>query len=161
MKSLLLPLAIFSSALLFAQEVITKDIIRINTKEKNAKTILFVSHTTNQDSYYIINASNETSKDFSKCKWTSRLSENEFKYFVDELTNIELGSTFECSLFKLRYKKEKINIKFNNTKCISEHKTFYFQESCNRALTFVLYKNQLESVNTRLNNVIDEQLAKK
>ena len=160
MKSLLLPLAIFSSVVLFAQEV-TKDILSINTREKNAKTILFESQTTNQDSYYTIKARNETSKDFSKCKWSSRFSENEFKYFVDELTNIELGSTFECSLFKLRYKNEKINIKFNNTKCTSEHRTFYFQESCNRSLTFVLYKNQLESVTTRLNNAIDEQLAKK
>jgi hypothetical protein len=161
MKSLLLPLAIFSSVVLFAQEVITKDIVYITTKEKNSKTILFTKKITNKETSFSLEANNETSKDYSKCKWVTDMSARELKYFVDELTDIELGSTFECSLFKLRYKNNKINIKFNNTKCTSEHKMFYFQESCNRSLTFVLYQNQLEVVANSLNNAIGEQLAKK
>lgn len=161
MKALLLSSSILISTFLIAQDVIKHEIFTIKTTEKNAKTILFESETSKQDSYYVIKAKNETSKDFGKCKWISRLSVSEFKYFLDVLTNIEGGTTFESSLFNVKYKNNKINVKFNNTKCTSEHRIYYFQESCNRSLTFVLYQNQFLEMINGLNNAMNEEIVKK
>ena len=82
-------------------------------------------------------------------------------YFLDALTSIEEGSTFECSLFVLRYKTNKLMIKFNKTKCTSEHKTHYFQKSCNRSLNFVLHKNQIIEVVNILQNNLEKHFVKK
>jgi len=162
MKSLLLLfLSIFSSVVLLAQAVITKNIISIDTQEKNAKTILFAKQLTNSSTSFLLKAKNETSKDYSKCKWESTLSKDELEYFVDALEVIELGTDFECSLFKLKYKKNKLNVQFNDTKCTSEHKIYYFQKSCKRALSFVLKPNQLDMVINKLDHALnDNQLAK-
>ncbi|MAW20971.1 MAG: hypothetical protein CMD16_01075 [Flavobacteriales bacterium] len=161
MKKMSLLLAIISSISLFSQEIITKEIFTLQTKEKNSKTILFSSQERSQDFYYIIKAKNETSKDFSKCKWLSRLSVGDFMYFLDALASIEEGSTFECSLFLLKYKNNKLNIKFNKTKCTSEHKTHYFQKSCNRSLNFVLYESQIKDIINKLQENLDNHLVKK
>ena len=40
----------------------------------------------------------------------------------------------------------KIKVKFKKTKCISDHKVFYFQESCNRSLNFIIYQQQIEGI---------------
>ena len=110
MKSLLLPLAIFSSVVLFSQEIITKDIVSINTKEKNSKTILFAKKISNNKTSFILEANNKTSKDYSKCKWVTDISSGELKYFVDELVALEPGISFESSLFHIIYKKDKIKV---------------------------------------------------
>ena len=161
MKSLLLPLAIFSSVVLFAQEIITKDIVSINTKEKNSKTILFTKKISNNKTSFILEANNKTSKDYSKCKWVTDISSGELKYFVDELVALEPGISFESSLFHIIYKKDKIKVKFIDTKCTSEHKTHYFQESCKRTLQFVLLPQQVLTLNSSINKELDNKLVQK
>ena len=157
MKALILPFAIFSSVALYAQAIITKNIISIDTKEKNAKTIIFAKKHTEYNTYFVLQAKNETSKDFSKCKWTSNLTQDEVAYFANALSEIEKGTTFECSLFILKYKKNRINVSFNNTKCTSEHKIYYFQKSCKRSLSFILHTNQIVDIISSLNNALNKE----
>jgi len=161
MKSLLLPLAIFSSVVLFSQEIITKDIVSINTKEKNSKTILFAKKISNNKTSFILEANNKTSKDYSKCKWVTDISSGELKYFVDELVALEPGISFESSLFHIIYKKDKIKVKFLDTKCTSEHKTHYFQESCKRTLQFVLSPQQSITLSSSINKELNNSLVQK
>ena len=157
---LLLFLSLFSSVVLLAQAVITENIISIDTYEKNAKTILFAKQFTNSNTSFLLKAKNETSKDYNGCKWVSTLSKDEIEYFVDALEVIELGTDFECSLFKLKFKKDILNIQFNNTRCTSEHKTHYFQKSCKRSLSFILKLNQLNMLIDKLNHALnDDRLA--
>tara|TARA_B100000902_G_C27193411_1_gene855124 strand:- start:608 stop:1054 length:447 start_codon:yes stop_codon:yes gene_type:complete len=146
---------------LLAQEVIIKDIISIDTHEKNAKTILFAKKVANSSTSFLLKAKNETSKDYSKCMWESTFSKDEIEYFVDALEVIELGTEFECHLFKLKYKKDKLNVHFNDTKCTSEHRIYYFQKSCKRSLSFVLKTDQLDFLINKLDHALnDNQLAK-
>lgn len=158
---LLLFLSIFSSVVLLAQEVITKNIISIDTHEKNAKTIIFAKQLINSNTSFLLKAKNETSKDYNGCKWVSTLSKDELRYFVDALEFIELGTDFECSLFKLKFKKDRLNIQFNDTRCTSEHKIYYFQKSCKKSLSFVLKPNQLDMLINKLDYALnDDRLAK-
>ena len=155
-RLLLLFLSIFSSVVLLAQEVITKNIISIDTYEKNTKTILFAKQLANSNTSFLLKAKNETSKDYNGCKWLSTLSKDELEHFVEALETIELGADFECSLFKLKSKKDRLNVQFNNTKCTSEHKIYYFQKSCKRSLSFILKLNQLDMLIDKLNHALND-----
>jgi len=161
MKPLFLFLSIFISVQLLSQEVITQNIITIDTQEKNKKTVLFAKQLTNLNASFLLKAMNKTSKDYTGCKWVSTLSEDEVEYFADALENIEVGTDFECSLFKLKSKKNRINVEFKNTRCTSEHKLYYFQESCKRSLSFVLKFDQLDILINKLNDALnDDRLVK-
>ena len=161
MKSLLLSITICTSLLVQSQTTITKDIVSITTQEKNSKTILFTKKISNNKTSFVLKVNNETSKDYSKCKWVTDVSDGELKYFVDELVALELGMSFECSLFHLVHKKNKIKVKFIDTKCTSEHKTYYFQESCKRTLQFVLLPQQVLTLNSSINKELDNRLVQK
>ena len=156
MKKLLLPIAIFSSVVLFAQTVTTKNIISINTYEKNVKTILFQKQTSDNKISFILKAENNSSKEFTQCKWITTLSKDELIYFVDALEALEVGSSLKSSLFNFFYEKNKIKIQIKNSKCTSGHKMYYFQESCNRALSFVILANEASKIVSFLKQTIRE-----
>lgn len=156
MKSMLLCLSIFSSFLLLAQEVFTKNFFSINTEERNSKKVVFSKKYTDSSSSFLLTVKNERSKDYTGCKWISTLSNNELDYFVDALNNIEEGVDFECPLFTLKYKRNRINVNFKHTKCTSEHKLYYFQKSCKRTLSFVLKNDQIPDIVNKLNSALNE-----
>ena len=112
MKKLFLPIAICSSFLLFAQQIITKSIISFNTHERNSKTVLFEKQDLDHNINFLLKAENKTSKDFTKCKWITSLSQDQLIYFIDVLENLEAGSSVESRLFNFVYKKNKIKIGF-------------------------------------------------
>ena len=91
MKKILIPIFFFCSFILSAQETLTKDIIAFNTIEKNEKTILFSKQTTSNSINYVLSAENKTSKDFNKCKWVSRLTNQELESFAVTLAKIKQG----------------------------------------------------------------------
>ena len=148
-KSLILILLLLSFAL-SAQETLTKDIIVFNTIEKNKKTITFSKQTTSNNINYVLNAKNKTSKDFNKCQWASSLTQKELYYFAITLAKIKQGEEIKTNFCTLRSKNNRIYIRFNDTKCTSEHKTHYFQKSCNRELSFIVQQNQTEELTKAL-----------
>lgn len=157
MKKLILPLlAIFSSVVLFAQGITTKEIISIDTYGKNVKTILFEKKTSENSISFALKAENKSSKDFAKCKWITSLSKEELMCFVDALEDFEVASSLENSLFNFIYKKNKIKIQIKDTKCTSEHKVYYFQKSCNRALSFIILANEIPEIISGLKQSIRE-----
>ena len=156
MKSMLLCLSIFSSFLLLAQEVITKNIFSVNTEGRNSKKVIFSKKFTDSSSSFLLVVKNERSKDYTGCKWISNLSKNELDYFVSALDNIEEGIDFECPLFTLKYKRNRINVDFKHAKCTSEHKLYYFQKSCKRTLSFVLKNDQIPALVDKLNGALNE-----
>ena len=161
MKKTLIPILFLCSFLLSAQEILTKDIIAFNTIEKNEKTILFSKQTTSNIINYVLNAENKTSKDFNKCKWVSRLTKKELEYFAVTLLKINERETIETNFITLKFKNEKIHVYFKNTKCTSEHKTHYFQQSCNRELSFIVEKTQIEELTKTLIKDIEQDVLVK
>ena len=156
MKPLLLFISIFISCQLLSQEVITHKIIAIDTQEKNKKTVQFSKQLTNLNTSFLLKAMNKKSKDYTGCKWVSNLSEDDVEHFADALDNIEGGTNFECSSFKLKCKKNRINIEFKDARCTSEHKLYYFQESCKRSLSFVLKLDQIDMLINKLNGALND-----
>lgn len=143
MKKLLLPLALFITISVLPQAITTSKITSINTLARNSKTIFFFKQVSNSNTSFLLKAMNESSKDFTKCKWITSLTHSEFSLFVNKLDLLENGVDFDCSSFRINYRKDKVVINIHDTKCTSEHKTFYFQESCNRKLTFSLRADQI------------------
>ena len=156
MKKILFPIAILSTIALFSQVQTTKSIVRINTYEKHVKTILFEKRTLENNISFVLNAENKSSKDFTKCKWITLLSKEELAFFVDALENLQVGSSLDNPLFNFIYKKNKIKINIKKSKCTSEHKIYYFQQSCNRALSFVILDNEVSEIVSKLKYSIGE-----
>ncbi len=46
---------------------------------------------------------NESSKDFTKCKWITSLTHSELSLFVNKLDLLENGVDFDCSSFRINY----------------------------------------------------------
>ena len=156
MKKIILPILIFSFVLLFGQGKVTQYIISIITHEKNSKKILFEKETSDHDISFVLKAENQSSKDFTKCKWITLFSVEELIDFLDVLENIDIGSSVESSVFKIIYKKNRIKVEIKNTKCTSEHKVYYFQKSCNRALSFIILPNETSEIISVLKQTITE-----
>ena len=161
MKKTLIPILFLCSSVLSAQAILTKDIITFNTIEKNEKTILFSKQTTSNNISYIVRAENKTSKDFNKCKWASSLTSKKLKYFAMQIEEIKQGETMETNLFTLKAKNNRVRVYFKNTKCTSEHKTHYFQKSCNRALSFIVQQDQIEELTKALIKDIEQDVLVK
>jgi hypothetical protein len=156
MKKLILPILISSFFLSFGQENITKDVLRINTHERNSKNILFEKKTSVDDISFVLKAENQSTKDFTKCKWITLLSAEELIDFLDVLENIDIGSSVENSVFKIAHKKNRIKVQIKNTKCTSEHKVYYFQQSCKRELSFIILPNETSEIISVLKKTIVE-----
>ena len=158
MKKILILTFLLCSFVLSAQETLIKDIIAFNTIEKNEKTILFSKQTTSNSINYVLSAKNKTSKDFNKCKWVSRLTKKELKYLAVMLGKIKQGETIETNFVTLKSKSNRVRVYFRNTKCTSEHKTHYFQKSCNRELSFVVQQNQIKELAKTLTQDIEQDI---
>lgn len=157
MRTILCYYLIFISTILFAQEQrVTENIIDFKTIERNKKHVIFSEIKTNINTSFIITANNNKSKDFNRCKWESLLSYNGMKDFIEQLTMVDTNKErkIEYDNFVIRVKRNKVRIVFNNSKCLQEHKTHYFQESCNRAFSFVLTNHQKEQLTANMNGVL-------
>tara|TARA_B110000444_G_scaffold118968_1_gene111887 strand:+ start:272 stop:760 length:489 start_codon:yes stop_codon:yes gene_type:complete len=146
MRFLLLSLTLTLTVSVFSQSVISRKIFAFETLEKNSKIIQISKLTQGRSYSYVLIAKNETSKDYVSCKWKTEISINQLALFTKMLKELDVGDSYENNLFGLEFKKNKIKVKFKKTKCISDHKTFYFQESCNRSLHFVIYEKQIEGI---------------
>jgi hypothetical protein len=76
--------------------------------------------------------------------------------FLDVLENIDIGSSVENSVFKIAHKKNRIKVQIKNTKCTSEHKVYYFQQSCKRELSFIILPNETSEIISVLKKTIVE-----
>ena len=146
MKSLLLSLTLILKISVFSQSVITSKIVTFETLENNSKIIQIAKRIQGESVSYVLKAENKTSKDYVSCKWKTEISINELELFVKMMKELNVGDLYESNLFDLDFKKNKIKVTFKKTKCISDHKVFYFQESCKRSLHFVIYKKQIDGI---------------
>ena len=157
MKKLLLPLALFITISVLSQGITTSKITSINTLERNSKKIFFFKQANNNNTSFLLKAMNESSKDFTKCKCITSLTHSELSLFVNKLDLLENGVDFDCSSFRINYRKNKVVINIHDTKCTSEHKSFYFQESCNRKLTFSLRAVQISILIKDLQKPLEQE----
>jgi len=155
MKRLIL-LLILSPTLLLSQIQKTKPIIIFDTVDRNQKSILFAKKETGDNISYVLSAENKTSKDFAKCKWLTSMSRNDTKSLINALETLEKDSSIESDIFNLTYNKNKIIVKIKQTKCTSKHKTYYFQKSCKRALSFILLPDMSSELIAKLKAEIDK-----
>lgn len=160
MKTILFTLSIFISTSLFAQnENISEKIIDFNTIERNKKNVVFSEINSELNNSFLISANNGKSKEYSRCKWESVLTYNAMTSFIEQLSIIDIKKekVVEFNNFTLKVKRNKVRIQFVNSKCLQQHKTHYFQESCNRAFSFVLTNNQKEQLIDEMENMLSEQ----
>ncbi len=153
MKSLLLSLTLTLTISVFSQSVTTRKIVAFETLEKNSKIIQISKRTQGENDSYVLKAENKTSKEYVSCKWKTEISINELALFGKMLKELNIGDSYESNLFDLDFKKNKIKVKFKKTKCISDHKVFYFQESCKRSLYFVIYEKQIDGIVNELDPI--------
>ena len=150
MKSLLLSLTLTLTMSVFSQSVTTSKIVEFETIEQNSKIVEIAKQIQGESESYVLKAENETSNEYVSCKWKTEISIDELALFAKILNELNVGDSYESNLFDLDFKKSKIKVKFKKTKCISDHKVFYFQESCKRSLHFVIYEKQIEGITKAL-----------
>ena len=160
MRVLLIVVSVFISFILYGQAVTSK-IVSVNSQERNKKEIIFLKKIQDSNTSFLLRAKNETSKEYSKCSWESVLSEKELLHFTDVLGSLPEGAEYEHSSFRLRSVRGKVYIYFDNTKCQGEHKTHYFQKSCNRTLSFNLLNKQVENLCDKLISLFPSQIVKR
>ena len=73
--------------------------------------------------------------------YISHKNVSEFKFFLK---------------FNFIYKKNKIKIQIKDTRCTSEHKIYYFQQSCKRRLSFVILEDKRVKITSALKQVLRE-----
>ena len=160
MKTILFTLSIFISTALFSQNKnISEKIIDFRTIERNKKNVLFSKITSELNSSFLISANNGNSKEFNRCKWESVLTYNTMTSFIEQLStiNIKKEKVVKFNNFILKVKRNKVRIQFVNSKCLQQHKTHYFQESCNRTLSFVLTNNQKQQLIAEMEYILNRQ----
>ena len=160
MKTILFFLSILISTSLFSQnKKIPEKIIDFKTIERNKKNVVFSEITSGVNSSFVITANNGNSKDYSRCEWKSILTYNAMKSFIEQLSIIDIKKekVIEKNNLVLKVKRNKIRIKFVNSKCLQQHKTHYFQESCNRTFSFVLTNDQKQQLITQMERLLNDQ----
>lgn len=123
---------------------------------KNIKYVSFFKKIVGNDISYFLSAENKTSKDYAKCQWETSISEYQLTYFISALESIEAGSFIESNMFKLACNKGKLKVQIKQTECTSKHKTYYFQKSCKRSLSFTIPLNSVSKLLTELHDMINK-----
>jgi predicted O-linked N-acetylglucosamine transferase (SPINDLY family) len=146
MKPILLILSIFSSFSIFGQ-IVTKEFFKIQTADKNAKTIIFQKQSIDFNESFLIIAFNKSSNDFTKCSWEVELSVDCLKELHQALSeiNFDYNSQVIYKNISVKVKKGRVRISFLNSSCLNEHSISYFQKSCNRELSFPIKPEQINS----------------
>jgi len=160
MKTILFTLSIFISTALFAQSnIMDEHLVSFQTIEKNKKTIVFSKLNSKINNSFVINAKNNSTKDYTSCEWKSLMTYKTMTTFIQQLAILDITSNqlIENKNFSIKIKKNKMRIKFINTRCSQGHKTHYFQQSCNRMLTFVITEKQKEKIVSKMQGLLQEQ----
>ena len=161
MRIYILTILIFISNFSISQELISINILSIDSQERNKKNILLFKQINDFKETYYLKARNYKSKDFSSCQWETQMNANDFIYFSNALRKLKSDTSFETNSFKLRSIRNKVYFYFNNTRCKGGHKTHYFQQKCNRLLSFVLDKQNFDILNSAIYKSIDNNYVKK
>jgi len=146
MKSTLFILSMTLSISIFGQ-VIIKEILQIQTSEKNEKTIIFHKQSIDLTESFLISAFNKSSNDFTSCSWEVKLSVDCLKELYQALSDINFDDNSQIIYKNLsvKVKRGRVRIAFFNSSCLNEHSTSYFQKSCNRELSFAIKADQINS----------------
>ena len=146
MKAIFIILFFSYSFTTFGQ-IVTKELFNIQTFETNSKTIIFHNQSNGSYENFIITALNKSSSDFTKCSWKVKLSIQSFSKLCQSLSEITFGYNKEITYkkFSIKLRNDYVKIIFFDSSCLSEHKTHYFQKSCNRVLSFRISPQQINS----------------
>ena len=109
--------------------------LKLSKEIKNI--VIFKEHKT--EPVYIFSANNGKSKEFRSCKWEVKCTNHFMSNFINELSaiNVDYSDEIKNKNYSIFVKRKKIRVQFANSKCIQDHKTHYFQESCNRKFSFL------------------------
>ena len=164
-KNIVLILLLYSS-LAHSQSMnsFMNKLIEFKTFERNKKNIvIFKEH--KSEPVYIFSANNVKSKEFRSCKWEVKCTNDFMRNFINKLSGIDINYSDEIKNknYSIFVKRKKIRVQFSNSRCIQDHKTHYFQESCNRKFSFVLNKEQASKFVSKIEDSIiqDNILTKK
>jgi hypothetical protein len=162
MKANLFILSMTLSIFTFGQKV-TKELMKIQSSEKNSKTITFFKQSTKSQNNFILKAKNESSSEYTNCKWEVQLGDNKMRQLNEALSQVNFDEKNNISFkdFSVKVKKDRVKIVFYNSSCSSEHNTHYFQKSCNRELSFMLLPSQINSMNQIFDEIFNTTIAEK
>ena len=154
---LILTSILFISFNLHPQKKYTKELLNLEVQEKIKKQVLILKKEKANYNHYIIQVENQATKDYMKCKWESFLSKEKMRSFITILSQINTSkeTKYKDHDFMVKKDQKKIHIVFEETKCTFNHKTHYFQKSCNRNLSFKLTQEQIRVLIKTIKNDID------
>ena len=160
MKPFFFILSIFSYLSVFGQIVI-KEFFKIQTSDRNAKTIIFHKQSIDLNESFLITAFNKSSNDFTNCSWKVNLSVDCLNKMYHELSDISFDDNRQIIFknFSVKVKNSKARIIFFNSSCLNEHSTSYFQKSCNSELSFGINYSQINSFVKIFNDKFSKNLV--
>ena len=165
MKHKILTLLILCSFVLGAQNFEKENLVSFNTVEKNNKEVIISAISEKENKYFLLSAQNQSNKEYRKCYWELSLTKNRLQRFINELDAVEHtlvdNKDINSSFFKIDNVKKGIKVQFLNTRCSYDHKTHYFQKSCNRQLTFIVTEEQKSTLINQIYNNIDIDYVKR
>jgi len=162
MKASLLILSMTLSVSVFGQKI-TTELMRIQSVEKNLKTIIFSKQIVASQNNFLIKARNESSAEYTNCKWEVKLSENKMKKFHEALSEINFDekNDYDYGNFSIKIRNYRLKVSFHNSSCSSKHATHLFQKACNRELEFVLFPEQINSFVQAFEGVLNNLIVEK
>tara|TARA_B100000214_G_scaffold358391_1_gene318860 strand:+ start:1054 stop:1569 length:516 start_codon:yes stop_codon:yes gene_type:complete len=164
MKKKFFILFLLFSCIVFADNKNRKELINFKSLEKASKEIHVVFHQEKNSSFFSLKGYIIKSADHQSCLWETVLSLNEMIDLLDDLRlavgvdEIKNDIVWKQSNYQIKKnKKGNLNISFTESKCIREHKIYYFQKNCNRKFSFVISKEStylmLDKVNHHIENI--------
>ena len=137
---LLLSIIIFCSSNSMSQEL-EQEIFVLDFSKSNSKKFIVLEI----NDQYIFKSFNKENKEVQRCKWKITLNNKQIKELQKSLELLLENDKkeYESHLYELIRQKDDIKFIFKNSKCLSEHKKYYFQKDCNR--NFVIKMKSIES----------------
>ena len=162
MKASLLILSMTLSVSVFGQKI-TTELMRIQSVEKNPKTIIFSKQIVASQNNFLIKARNESSSEYINCKWVVKLSANKMEQLHQTLSqvNFEKNNNITCKKISIKVKQDRVKVIFFDSSCIKDHKLGYFQKSCNKELGFILFPEQINSFVQAFEGVLNNLIVEK
>ena len=149
---LLLSIIILCSSNSISQEL-EQEIFVLDFSKSNSKKFI-VLKINNQ---YIFKAFNKENKEVQRCKWKITLNNKQIKELQKSLELLleNHKKEDESHLYELIRKKDEIKLLFKNSKCLAEHKLYYFQKDCNKDFVMKMKVIEVEKLLYNLNKEIN------
>ena len=132
-------------------------LLQFESLDKNSKTIVLKKQKINNERFFIFKAFNKKTHDIQTCVWQTKLDVKKTKILINQLSELSIHNKIkEGYFYKLILKNNFVKLIFKHSKCIGEHKLFYFQKDCKRNFSLKMSKEDSKRLLLIINNHLKE-----